>query len=168
MRKITMPRTIVDIFAIIGAIAALALIAAALLFTFMDTGGDTRIISSLLSPNNENIATTYSQMGGGAAGWCSIKVAINPASSPFSPENQNAQPYSDVYIGDCNISPELSWLSPTVLHITLPEFINTSWSSASVRGVSGSGAVTVQFNFTSNRALKAQPSASGTLQNDGT
>lgn len=149
-----MPRILVNIFAVFGVIALIVLAAWAGMIFFVDSGSDIKVEQSLPSPDQKNIATLYTGMGGGAAGWCSMYVAINSSSTPFSPSVENSSPKDRVYMGSCSIKPKLNWVSPTVLQITLPDFINKEWSSASVKGTNESGSVVVQFVFTHNKSFK--------------
>src|SRR5437868_6489513 len=46
-------------------------------------GSDITIIANATSPNQEYIATTYTDMGGGAAGWCGKIVNLSKRDEPF-------------------------------------------------------------------------------------
>ncbi|WP_416397402.1 hypothetical protein [Allohahella sp. A8] len=141
-----MPTILTKLFAALGFLTLLVLLAGAAMFL---SSGDNEVVieQSLPSPDQRHTATIYRNSGGGAAGWCSIHVAITYGLAPFSPTADNGLPMDGVYSGNCGITPQLEWSAPTVLQITLPAFINDDWSSASVKGTGASGDVAVRFVF---------------------
>lgn len=78
-----------------------------------DFGGGSEtvtVLDKLASPDGECVATTYSTMGGGAAGWCFKRVTINKKLAPFSWDKEKERGgYSfDVR---CHSNIELKWES---------------------------------------------------------
>jgi hypothetical protein len=61
------------------------------------------IISTSFSPNEEYKATMYRDMGGGAAGWCSIKVSLQKNTEQFERNKETA------FSTRCNIDVNLVW-----------------------------------------------------------
>lgn len=78
----------------------------------LDKSSDTTISETLVSPNGEQVATTYVNMGGGAAGWCSIGVAIRNKREPFSENTDN------VFAANCGTKVNLKWESNNNLRIS--------------------------------------------------
>lgn len=116
------------------------------------TAGCSRYISikqRLPSPGETYIATLYTDMGGPAAGgWCTWVVSVTPSQLPISKVIERSADYdSEVYKGDCDVKPEMRWLSSKSLQITLPGFMRNALESATFRGMDVSGNVAIVFVF---------------------
>lgn len=149
-----MPRLLVGFLTVVGALALFVVAGAIALRFFFSSGSDISVEQTLLAPDASHTATLYTSMGGGAAGWCSRVISINPASAPFSAASERDSMSSQVYTGNCSVTPQVAWLSPSSLQITLPEFVRRDWVSASLRGADESGRVTVTYVFTHNKVLQ--------------
>lgn len=78
---------------------------------FTDMGSTTNILVTAASPDQKNIATSYVNMGGGAAGWCSTSVNLRR-----SDEEMNVKDY--VFSSHCGTKIELVWESNDILRIS--------------------------------------------------
>jgi hypothetical protein len=76
---------------------------------FGGEGGDYNVINTSPSPDGKYVATVYTGMGGGAAGWCYIRVTVNPATEPFSIEREKKDGKYMVFNIDCNSEVETKW-----------------------------------------------------------
>ena len=81
-------------------------------FDFEGDGPQVDIISTSISPNKEYKATLYSDMGGGAAGWCSIKVSLLKNTERFERYKETA------FATRCNIDVNMVWKDNKNLHIS--------------------------------------------------
>ncbi len=72
-------------------------------------GSNYDVKSTSLSPDGKFVATVYSAMGGGAAGWCSIRVTVNPQSEPFSVEREKTEGKYVVSTVSCGSQVETEW-----------------------------------------------------------
>lgn len=89
------------------------------MFLLVGSGGsEYRVIGSSSSPDGKYVATVYSKMGGGAAGWCSIRVTVNPENQPFSIEREKQ--YGKYVVSDvsCGSEVEARWEGDRSLLIT--------------------------------------------------
>jgi hypothetical protein len=78
-------------------------------FYFGDGGSDYNVKSTSHSPDNKYVATVYTGMGGGAAGWCNTRVTVNPANEPFSIEREKEDGKYVVFSISCNSDVETEW-----------------------------------------------------------
>ncbi len=72
-------------------------------------GSDYDIISTSTSPDEKHVATVYSSMGGGAAGWCNLRVTVNPATEPFSIEREKNEGKYVVFHVSCGSEVVVRW-----------------------------------------------------------
>ena len=151
-------RIVTGFLSVLGGLT-LFLAASLAVLVYSCSGEDITVEQSLAAPDGLYMATLYSSMGGGAAGYCFMIVSINPISSPFSAEadRRDARMKTQVYHGSCDVTPRLRWASASLLEITLPE---PEWS-AYLRGESESGAIAVNYVFTHNKALQPTLAAEG-------
>ena len=96
-------------------------------FSFGDGRSDIDIASNVKSPNGKHIATVYTDMGGGAVGWCDKKVNVRRAAEPFDPKK------GEVFSTYCSSRLELSWEDDGNLKVTYPareilSLFQRSWS----------------------------------------
>jgi hypothetical protein len=64
---------------------------------------DILAVTDSTSPSHQYVATTFTDMGGGAAGWCYRMVTVRKTEEPFDPkENQ-------VFSLQCNTDVEVAW-----------------------------------------------------------
>ncbi len=63
------------------------------------------------SPNGIYVATTYTDMGGGAAGWCDTEVNVRHVGAQLTPND-------DVFSSDCGTKVDLTWESDSALRVT--------------------------------------------------
>jgi hypothetical protein len=68
-------------------------------------GSDIIITANSISPDQEYIATTYTGMGGGAAGWCDKVVNVRKRDEPFDSKR------NFVFSTSCGANIEISWKS---------------------------------------------------------
>ena len=73
-------------------------------------GSTTTVIATTPSPDQKHIATVYSNMGGGAAGWCSMKVNVRKSEEQFSSPG-------DVFSASCGTEVQAQWESNETLRI---------------------------------------------------
>lgn len=78
-------------------------------FDFGGGGSDYNVMSTSRSPDGKYVATVYTGMGGGAAGWCSIRVTVNPVNEPFSIEREKKEGKYVVFNISCNSDVEAKW-----------------------------------------------------------
>ncbi|HEU0185732.1 MAG TPA: hypothetical protein VFS27_10495 [Blastocatellia bacterium] len=71
--------------------------------------GDYNVINTSPSPDGKYVATVYTGMGGGAAGWCYIRVTLNPVNEPFSIEREKKEGKYMVFNISCNSEVETEW-----------------------------------------------------------
>ncbi len=134
----------------IGAFAVAAALGGLVLYAILasDSRSDTTVNKALVSPDGAYTATLYTSMGGGAAGWCSMKIAVNPRDTPFDAAADSEIQYRFlVYDGRCAPTPKMQWQSPALLAVALPGFVGEEWARASVKGKDDSGNVTINFDF---------------------
>ena len=108
-------------------------------------GGETvTVLDNVPSPDGEYVATTYSAMGGGAAGWCFKRVTINKKLAPFSWDKEKERGgYSfDV---SCHSNIELRWDSNRELVIAYTGSDNQTGISISQVPRSEDGAVKIKY-----------------------
>lgn len=74
-------------------------------------GSGITITANAISPNQEYIATTYTNMGGGAAGWCDKTVNLRRRDEPFDYKK------SYVFNTSCHSDVDVFWESETNLLI---------------------------------------------------
>ena len=67
-----------------------------------------KVMNTLPSPNGEYVATIYSVMGGGAAGWCEQRVAVNSKKAPFNLERTN-KGADYCFSASCGSKVEMVW-----------------------------------------------------------
>lgn len=79
-----------------------------------DTSRDVQVVANLASPDQSYMATSYSMMGGGAAGWCYVYVNIRKQNEQFNPDG------GIVFGTRCGVEPELRWEDERSLSISYP------------------------------------------------
>jgi hypothetical protein len=74
-------------------------------------GGDSEynVLNTSHSTDSKYVATVYTRMGGGAAGWCDIRVTVNPVNEPFSAERERKEGKYVVFNISCNSEVEVKW-----------------------------------------------------------
>lgn len=102
-----------SVVAAIGAFLVLIFILnLALESRFADDGGSTTsVITTIPSSNQKHIATIYSSMGGGAAGWCYIGVNIRKGEEQFNP-------HENVFSSQCGTKTNAEWEGDGILRIS--------------------------------------------------
>ena len=88
------------------------------LFRFTGGGSDYHVIDTSPSPDGKFVATIYSASGGGAAGWCSIRATVNPASEPFSIEREQTEGKYVVFNVSCGSEVKTKWETDRTLVVT--------------------------------------------------
>jgi hypothetical protein len=71
--------------------------------------GEYTVLNTSHSPDGKYVATVYTGMGGGAAGWCVIRVTVNPINEPFSIEREKKEGKYVVFNIGCNSDVEVKW-----------------------------------------------------------
>ena len=79
-----------------------------------DASRDVNVFANTPSPNQSYVATSYSMMGGGAAGWCYVYVNVRKQSEQFNPED------GVIFGTRCDVGPELKWQGEKRLSIEYP------------------------------------------------
>ena len=138
-----MKRVVTLALAVIGAITILV----GAVFAIMGGGSDYKIERSLPSPDGSRIATLYTGMGGGAAGWCSQVISVNTGSDPFSLETEKKSGAYQVFRANCTAKVAFRWLSDSVLHIEFSAADQGDSLSLYMRPTDQSGQVTVKYAF---------------------
>lgn len=75
-----------------------------------DRAGTTNILTASTSPNDEFVATSYVNMGGGAAGWCGTSVNVRRRHEQFTPDES-------VFGASCGTNINLRWEDDKTLRI---------------------------------------------------
>jgi hypothetical protein len=98
----------------VGFAAFIFTIAVCLLSSCSDTPSDGKdsnswkVIRTVTAPNGEYVATIYTVMGGGAAGWCSQRLEIHATNNPFSIERAK-QGSEYCFSASCGSEIEVLW-----------------------------------------------------------
>src|SRR5207244_1074388 len=82
------------------------------LFDFGSKDHDIQTMSNSISPDQQHVATIYSDMGGGAAGWCYISVNLRKVTEPFDSKNNR------VFDAGCSSNVAAQWAGNNDLLIT--------------------------------------------------
>lgn len=110
-------RILIGGLAAVGAITLL-LGSAAAAFEYSFVGGsDYKVEESVMSPDSAYLATEYTVMGGGAAGWCSNIISVNSSSHPFSLSEEKSGSPHEVFSANCGAKVKVRWLSGCRLRI---------------------------------------------------
>jgi hypothetical protein len=72
-------------------------------------GSEYNVLNTSNSPDGKYVATVYTRMGGGAAGWCDIRVTVNPVNEPFGIEREEKEGKYVVFNISCNSEVEVKW-----------------------------------------------------------
>lgn len=64
---------------------------------------DILAVTDSTSPGHQYVATTFTDMGGGAAGWCYRMVTVRKTEEPFDPTK------NQVFSIQCNTDVEVAW-----------------------------------------------------------
>src|SRR5882762_1150132 len=89
---------------------------------------DILAVSDSTSPNHQYVASTYTDMGGGAAGWSYRVVTLRKNDQQFDPKKNK------VFNIQCNTAVEISWRDDShilIAYSTDPESVSLyqkSWS----------------------------------------
>lgn len=75
-------------------------------------GYDINITANSISPNQEYIAITYTDSGGGAAGWCYITVNLRKRDEHFDSKKNM------IFYTGCSSSVDVTWQNDKALLIT--------------------------------------------------
>jgi len=81
-------------------------------------GSDYHVNDTSSSPDRKYVATIYGVSGGGAAGWCGIRVTVNPASEPFSIEREKTEGKYVVFNASCSTEVKTKWETDRTLVVT--------------------------------------------------
>jgi hypothetical protein len=102
------------------------------------------VLNTVPAPDGEYVATTYSAMGGGAAGWCFKRVTVNKKAEPFSWDKEKERGgYSfDV---SCISDIELKWEGNRKLVVAYTGSDNDAGISISQRPISEDRAVRIKY-----------------------
>jgi hypothetical protein len=92
-----------------GFFAAVALAAVVLLVLSGADGGRYDIHMAEPSPDGKHIATVYTGMGGGAAGWCSSYVSVSTEDKRNDITKGQRNYETVVFDGSCNTKPIIQW-----------------------------------------------------------
>jgi hypothetical protein len=116
------------------------------LYFGMAGGSDYKIEKTVPSPSGAYVATLYTGMGGGAAGWCSQVISINTVSEPFSLEVEKNSGQYQVFRASCSAKVTFQWLSNSALQIG---FAGTDQGGLSLylKPMDYSGQVTVEYSL---------------------
>jgi len=68
------------------------------------------VLQEVLSPDGKYVATSYSDMGGGAAGWCTAEVNVRPVGTELPPNDT-------VFAAHCGTKVNLAWNSASELSL---------------------------------------------------
>src|SRR5215204_5128421 len=89
-----------------GLVVLICLFLAAIPFAFLWMLGFSEhtleTLQETTSPTGKFVATSYSDMGGGAAGWCMAEVNVRPAGEELPPNEE-------VFAAHCGTKVELLW-----------------------------------------------------------
>src|SRR6186713_683087 len=86
-------------------------------FSFGLGGSEYKVVETISSPAGNHVATKWTSMGGGAAGWCSQRVSINRGYDLFDLEKEKeAGRY--VFSSSCSSKVTLEWRSENEAHIS--------------------------------------------------
>lgn len=94
-----------------GVGVTLAIIVAIIALIGLSSDGNYKVISSAKSPDGKHVAIVYGGMGGGAAGWCSLYVAIEVKDSNELIGKEKHNYDAVVYDGSCGTDPETEWIA---------------------------------------------------------
>jgi hypothetical protein len=72
-------------------------------------GSEYNIINTSQSPDGKYVATVYTRMGGGAAGWCDLRVTVNSVNEPFSIKREKEEGKYVIFNISCNSDVEVKW-----------------------------------------------------------
>lgn len=75
-------------------------------------GSDILAVNDSMSPNHQYVATTFTDMGGGAAGWCYRVVILRKNDEQFDPKKNH------VFNIQCNTEVKVAWKDDRNLLIT--------------------------------------------------
>jgi hypothetical protein len=75
-----------------------------------------KVVRTFTSPDSQYVATLYTSMGGGAAGWCHQCIEINKKDSPFDLERLKSE-FNAVFTVSCGSELEIKWLESGQLNI---------------------------------------------------
>ena len=106
---------IVSVLTFVGAWSLLLLVGVVLLAKSCQGDNDYRVLATVPSPDGAYIATHYSGMGGGAAGWCAQFLAVNRSSRPFDLAKDASAHRKPIF--SCDAQVKLQWLADKVLQV---------------------------------------------------
>ena len=130
----------------LAAVGAITIFVGAV-FAIMGGGSDYKIERTVPSPDGSRVATLYTGMGGGAAGWCSQVISVNTGSDPFSLETEKKSGSHQVFRANCTAKVAFRWLSDSVLHIEFSEADQGGGLSIYMKPTDHSGQVRVEYAF---------------------
>jgi hypothetical protein len=114
-------------------------------FDFGGGGGETvTVLNTVPAPDGEYVATTYSAMGGGAAGWCFKRVTVNNKLAPFD-WNKEKQRGGFSFDVSCHSDIDLNWDGNRELVVAYTGSDSQGWISVSHRPTSEDGAVRIKY-----------------------
>lgn len=102
---------------LLGIIALVGIVVFAILTFGIRASDEYEVILKGESPDGEYIATFYSNMGGGAAGWCRLHVSVTHASYPLRITDRRGALSHEVFSASCNSEINLQWVSDRELRI---------------------------------------------------
>ena len=84
-----------------------------------ETAGDRTVTREIRSPDGQYKAVEFTDMGGGAAGWCWHAVRVLPQAVPFNPlETRSTEIPRRVFSVSCSSDLALSWRANDNLEIS--------------------------------------------------
>ncbi len=112
--------------------------------TLGSAGSDITVDNNVSSPDGEYVATTYTGMGGGAAGWCFRRVTVNKKDAPFSWENEKQRGGYSFNVS-CGSEIEMIWEEPRKILVTYTG--SDDWAGISVyqRSMSNDREVKIRY-----------------------
>jgi hypothetical protein len=127
-------------------LGAMAVFPLAMFGSSLDTSGgnEYKIEQAVLSPDEAYAAVVYTGMGGGAAGWCAVRVAVLPKDEQFDPKK--AAEYGDfIFDVSCGSDVALRWAEPRKLFVSYTGLEDKSGISVYMKPRSKDGEVKIEY-----------------------
>lgn len=117
-----------------------------ILYSTAGGGSDYNVISTSSSPDGKYVVTIYSSIGGGAAGWSSIRATVNPVSEPFSIEREKSDGRYMVFDVSYGDEVEAKWETNRNLLITYRNVNGDSGITIYKKPKDWDGEVKIKYN----------------------